>query len=328
MVEITKLSDDELKSHVRKTVTKSHRVTAEMIRALIEVEDRLLYRESGRYTSMFYYCVRELGFSEGEAFLRLAAARLARRFPSVLDAIERGSVHLTNVSLIRKYATAENIEGLLAVAASKSKRELKRQLAELAPRPDVPSTITQARVHAKVDALAPERFKIEFTGDTALVEQIERILALSSHSNPRRDFAMMFRAALALYETRLMKRFGQTDRPRHGATEPTNPRHVPAAIRREVVARDGMRCSFVTDDSKRCTATHHLQFDHINAVALGGTGFRVEDVRILCRAHNLAAAERVFGREKIQQHIRSSRKRGSGGKATEHAATTNSPRRQ
>jgi hypothetical protein len=45
---------------------------------------RELYRELG-YTSLFYYCVRQLGLSKSSAFRRPEVARLIARFP-VIDA--------------------------------------------------------------------------------------------------------------------------------------------------------------------------------------------------------------------------------------------------
>jgi hypothetical protein len=44
--------------------------------------------------------VRQLGLSESEAFHRLTAARIARRFPVVFSLIECRKIHLTAVCLL------------------------------------------------------------------------------------------------------------------------------------------------------------------------------------------------------------------------------------
>jgi hypothetical protein len=46
-----------------------------------------------------------------------------------------------------------------------------------------------------------------------------------------------------------------------------------------------------------------LEFDHIRPVALGGTS-TVDDLRVACKAHNLFAAEQIFGREYMAQFLR------------------------
>ncbi|MEM6732565.1 MAG: HNH endonuclease, partial [Myxococcota bacterium] len=72
-------------------------------------------------------------------------------------------------------------------------------------------------------------------------------------------------------------------------------RHIPNAIKRAVVERDGMRCSFVDEEGRRCTATSPLEFHHHDPFAKGGD-HSVENVSLLCRAHNGHAARRDYGR--------------------------------
>jgi 5-methylcytosine-specific restriction endonuclease McrA len=48
----------------------------------------------------------------------------------------------------------------------------------------------------------------------------------------------------------------------------------------------------------KCTSRYQIQIDHIRPRALGGT-HAPENLRLLCRQHNLYEAERIFGREKV-----------------------------
>jgi len=68
------------------------------------------------------------------------------------------------------------------------------------------------------------------------------------------------------------------------------------------VERDGLQCSFVSDDGARCPARTFLELDHRHPRALGGTG-DATNVRVLCRAHNRHAAEQVFGRAHVEERI-------------------------
>ena len=72
-------------------------------------------------------------------------------------------------------------------------------------------------------------------------------------------------------------------------------RYVPAAVEREVYARDGGQCTFVASDGRRCGARHFLQFDHIEPWAVGG-GQTTLNLRLRCGAHNRWYARRYFGR--------------------------------
>ena len=90
---------------------------------------------------MFRYCTDVLHLSEAEAYRRISAARLSRRFPVLLTMLEDGRIHLCGIAVISKHLTEANCEEVLARATHKSKRELEELVAELAPKPDVPPTI-------------------------------------------------------------------------------------------------------------------------------------------------------------------------------------------
>jgi 5-methylcytosine-specific restriction endonuclease McrA len=71
-------------------------------------------------------------------------------------------------------------------------------------------------------------------------------------------------------------------------------RHIPAAVRDDVFARDGGQCTFVAPDGTRCQARRGLEIDHIVPLAVDGT-HDPDNLRLLCAAHNLRAAERTLG---------------------------------
>ena len=71
-------------------------------------------------------------------------------------------------------------------------------------------------------------------------------------------------------------------------------RHVPAAIRRAVFARDQGRCTYASDSGERCRETSLLELHHSLAFARGGE-HRLDNVTLRCRAHNTLAAEQDFG---------------------------------
>lgn len=156
--------------------------------------------------------------------------------------------------------------------------------------------------------LAPQKFGFQFTGDPQTRELYEELRALMSHEVPSGEMALVFKRALQVAVDQYKKRrFAATDRP--GAPRGSNDtRHIPAAVKRAVCERDKDQCAFVSETGKRCGSRHRLEFDHIEAVARGGTS-TVENVRLLCRAHNQHAAERAFGAE-FMENKRAEAKRG------------------
>ncbi len=72
-------------------------------------------------------------------------------------------------------------------------------------------------------------------------------------------------------------------------------RHVIAAIRREVWARDAGQCAYTDPRGRRCPETGSLELHHREAHAMGGPD-TVDNLELRCPPHNLLAAEQDFGR--------------------------------
>ena len=137
---LTSLTDSQLLDATRAQLRRANEADADLLLLLGEIEDRKLYADRA-YSSMFAFCVEELGLSEDAACNRLGVARLARRFPRVLDFLRAGHIHLTGLRLLSPLLTAENLEEVLAAASGKSKRAIEQLIAALAPKPPVPASI-------------------------------------------------------------------------------------------------------------------------------------------------------------------------------------------
>ena len=101
-----------------------------------------------------------------------------------------------------------------------------------------------------VDALAPGRYRVQFTASTALRDKLERLRALLRPTVPDADLATVIELAITEKLERLeARRFAQSSRRRKELSDTdTTPRsrHIPAAIRRAVRERDGRQCGFVS----------------------------------------------------------------------------------
>jgi hypothetical protein len=198
----------------------------------------------------------------------------------------------------------------------------------------------------ELEPLSADRFGVHFTADVELRDLIERARALASHRIPKGDLAGLMKLAISSFVEREEKRrFGAKPRrsgerltsseskvgpevematPPGGASVtsgvgevPTKPgrvrfrkkqgRYLTVGVRREVYARDGGQCAFVSADGRRCTARALLQFDHVVPyVRLGAS--QVGNMRLLCQAHNLWHARRCFGAKHVAVKIAARRR--------------------
>ena len=144
----------------------------------------------------------------------------------------------------------------------------------------------------KVKPLAPGTFAVQFTMSQGVHDNLRYAQALLGHG----DIAEVIELALETLVPELEKRrFAATSRPRAGrGGSSSDPRHIPAQVKRAVWERDGGRCTFVSQAGCRCPARSRLEFDHAEPVARGGEA-TAANLRLLCRAHNQYEAERTFG---------------------------------
>ena len=89
---VESLSSADLRSATQELVLRSHGLDAKLLVHLGEIDERKLYLE-WTFSSMFAFCVGELGFSEDVACNRIDLARAARRMPVILEAL-RSTTHL------------------------------------------------------------------------------------------------------------------------------------------------------------------------------------------------------------------------------------------
>lgn len=134
------LTDPDLIAEVKRLARAERSATAALVASLAEMDARRLYLSEG-CSSLFTYCTRVLHLSEHAAYARIEAARAARRFPVVLEVLERGELTLSNLCLLRPHLTDDNLAGLLDAARDASKRDVERLVAALAPQPDAPARI-------------------------------------------------------------------------------------------------------------------------------------------------------------------------------------------
>jgi hypothetical protein len=163
-----------------------------------------------------------------------------------------------------------------------------------------------------VQPLSPGRYKVQFTASAELQQKLERLQALMGSKGRDGDLATVIEEAVTEKLERLAAcRLGRTKAPRQGLSEipetrtsaSSSSRHIPAAVQRAVRERDEDRCRYMDGQGRRCKARNHREFHHRHPFGLGGD-HAVNNIRLMCRAHNAYLAECDYGRNVMAGHRR------------------------
>jgi 5-methylcytosine-specific restriction endonuclease McrA len=171
-----------------------------------------------------------------------------------------------------------------------------------------------------VEPLTADLRRLHVTVSKRFTQKLDAARDALSHSHPGADVETILEAGLDLLIERAAKRKGLVKRPRPvavtaaGAVDSVNPRHVPAAVRREVLLRDEGKCQWPLADGGICGSTHRVELDHIVPVGRGGRS-TASQMRTLCKSHNDLAAREVYGDDLMDRFTR-----GAGRPPTQHAA--------
>jgi hypothetical protein len=135
-----RLSDDELVATVERLTRAEREASATLVAHLAEMSRRRLHERLG-YPSLYMYCIEVLRLSPDEAYDRMKAAKVSRRYPQVLGMLAQRELSLSTIRLLAPHLRRGNHLGLLDEARNKSRREVQAMLARHFPQPDVATTI-------------------------------------------------------------------------------------------------------------------------------------------------------------------------------------------
>jgi hypothetical protein len=188
-----------------------------------------------------------------------------------------------------------------------------------------PPQPVQRTARLLVQALAPARYRVQFTIGQETHDRLRRVQALLRRQVPSGDPAAIFDRALRLLEEVEGKKLGLVAKPRRAGSRPNRrlnfenrirpgtdstlrsaspterrpaadgrSRHISAAVKRAVWFRDAGQCAFVSDQGRRCTERSFLELHHVRPYALDGPA-TVGNIALRCRRHNQYEGELVFG---------------------------------
>lgn len=333
--EIQSLTNQQLVQKINGLVKEERRITIEILRLLREIERRQLFAELG-FPSLFAYCTKVLLYSEAAACRRIEAMRAMRETSEIESKLESGELSLSVVTqartMIRQHesfsktkVTAEKRKDVMLSLCGQSKREAEKVLAT-----EFATPLPAAPVVQHETARGTTRVTIEFTEDEMKVfEEIRRLSGRPQNLKETvlrlaaKELTQLKRARGEISVRGLSKEVSRVNSPspaevKKEAAIPENSsiaenspvkldqskdsHAIPVAIKRRVWVTAGGRCEFRSENGKRCEARHALEYDHIVPVCMGGLSTE-DNLRLLCRPHNIHAATQILGAKLMATYI-------------------------
>jgi hypothetical protein len=270
-----------------------------------------------------------IGLTPDMFYKRAQAARAIRRFPELQDMVERGDASVSHLAMVAPHITDANAEVVFAGIRRKSTREVRKFLAclnpdgTLKPEDETCHDLRLTLNSKQLSLLERAREVLSFGGKIPAVEDIleQALERLLDQKDPIRQAERAERRADSKSKTSAARR---TDDERTDASVDdtgsskelpatrqegliqkfsTQRSRIPKAVRHAVWLRDGGECRWPLENGEVCGHRYCVEIEHIVPKARGGTD-DLENLMLLCRYHNQAVADQIFGREFMEFYRR------------------------
>ena len=188
--------------------------------------------------------------------------------------------------------------------------------------PEKTSVPANKRPRSELQPATPEVFNVRFAAPRKFKDKLERLAEVLGVENPSAHLAEVLEKSLeiALHHRDPKERAERRAQRAAKRTTPvpTSPtpspakvstkkaeraRYIPVALRDQVLERAAHQCEYRAPDGRRCRERTSLEIDHVVPFARGGSS-RPENLRVLCRRHNLFAAKQTYGERFVREKIR------------------------
>jgi hypothetical protein len=293
MINLKCKSQEILLFELKNMVSEERKLLIQVLRYLREIQDRKVYLDLA-YPSMFEFCVKYLGYSEGAAQRRISAMRLIKEIPEVEEKVESGKLHLMALSQASQFfnqfeEVRESKLEILESLENKSKRQCELELLKLVPDHQKQEFIIKSKKEER--SLTQDLTEIRVVINRELKVKLEKIMQLRSHKNPKSSYAELLEDLADMALKQLDKKLlPQMLVPPPVAVEKSDylrSRYIPLKIKKFVWQRDKEQCQFRDPKTNRqCSSKHFIQVDHIKPYSYGGSSTDPNNLRLLCGQHN------------------------------------------
>ena len=173
-----------------------------------------------------------------------------------------------------------------------------------APSPVAPREAPRSRV----EPVAEDRWQWRIGMNAERKAKLDRLRGYLGHKIPDGDLEKVFDQMLDDSLEKHGKRLGfvaPTRRRKPAPPRPPTPGErapVPIPVRRQVLERDGYRCTWVGQDGERCPCTTRLEMDHLDPAKETGSS-TAADLTTRCRLHNNYRARLRYGARYVRRRI-------------------------
>jgi hypothetical protein len=193
------LSPDEIRLKLKSLVKEEKKLLVQILDLLKTIEESEAFLRWG-FGSMFDYCTSELGYSEGAAQRRILAMRLLKKIPETREVITDGRLSLSVAAQVQNFFKEEDKyrklvnQPLLEVQQKRevinsllnlSSRDTERKLCEYASFP--------IEIRERTKPVSATHTLIQFVADESLLNDIEKLKSITSHTNSDRRYDLLFR---------------------------------------------------------------------------------------------------------------------------------------
>jgi HNH endonuclease len=285
-MDLRKYSDQELLSQTKNLIKKEQKLLSVILSHLEEIERRKLYCERG-YSSLYDYCLKDLHYSEQQAWRRINAMRVLKTLPELKTNVNEGSLSLSSINMASclfkeaKINSKEEKMQIFTEIQNLTKTQCEDKIFAL--RQDYGIEQKPNKIVIKKTSSNSSRVHVNLSNDTLI--KIEKIKNLTKENDLDKIISL-------LADSYISQKIETTNVSKVTAK---NSRYIPRKVKETVYKRAGGQC-------ENCGSTHYLEYNHVTPYSKGGTN-SLTNINLLCSNCNKRKAIKDFGQEKMDFYL-------------------------
>lgn len=304
---LSQISDEQLLNKINFLVQNERETLTKILHHLREIQKRRLYSQL-KYGSLFEYATKHLGYSEDQAWRRIAAMRLLKEIPEIEEKITNGSLSLSHLGMAKSLFNREEKSG--TEFSKQQKFDLLTKLEKTSKR--------EAEKIVSLHAISSDQRSLEIDlrlqVSEEFIEKINKLKGLLAHKHPHIETSELLDKLCDLgiekwskgvsnesitknEDMRMQVKTAPAKVTVRRAEIESQPEQVSRSqIKRQVWQRDQGRC-------QNCHSKYALEIDHIQPKSLGGSD-TLNNLRLLCRSCNQREAIKALGVEQMSRFLK------------------------